>query len=352
LLFSTLSNLESVSIETRENENRVVHLNQFAFLAALTSLTTLKLYHWPFDAHVTFEEKEEEEEESFELQHLQHLHIKGDGAAEDSIKALVELCPTLISVDLASTRGIGSTSYTDALETLPSTLQALKLGSDLAIRGSQDAVLRRFNRLRFLDLDKKCYSTELHQTLALLPLLVEIRLGEGIVSPLDWVPLVCGTTRLVNLKKITFDFKVGKRGQTTNFETFEDVEGMKDWGLSDDLLKGAGAHVEFIANLRKFISMAESNGVKVGGTVHEALAIFEDFWIEGNNRVVAGLYAGFDWLNRLEDIRDGAFYASITLPSFDIEALEALDPDRLKLVKIDLPERNWYMYGLKDGGGL
>jgi hypothetical protein len=343
-LFGSLTTVKSVSTEPGADDE-FVNLKYFAFLASLPSLSDLTVYEWPYQSAF------EEEEVSYRLD-VNALRIEGVGADDNSIDLLVSWCPALISVELSTTYDGHDISYGEALEVLPSTIHSLKLESKYASILPSDHALRRFSDLRFLDLDEGCYSETIHTVLAQLPLLVEVCLGSGVISPLDFLPLVSGPTRLVNLCQITLNFKIGKVGNRTSYQAFStsarsnDMEG---WELSADLAWAEDDDEAYVSKLKELIVTAEKNEIKFEGTVHQAIANFEDYRIEEVNRAVLDFnyFGGAEEREHLMVVREEAKRTGLIIPNLD---LQALDPTRLELVKIDLPERNWYMYSLKNGG--
>jgi len=249
------------------------------------------------------------------------------------------------------------TTYEASLGVLPSTLHSLKLGSEYASISPRDDLLRRFTVLKSLDLDKHCYSIEIHTTLAQLPLLVEIRLGGGTISPIGFINLVSGPTRLSNLKRIALDFGIGSEGRSVSYETsflYGGNVSMEDWKLSEDMEAGTGKRGDYVVELTRFVSLAESNGIEVLGTIHEALALVKDYWVEASNRAILALQARSEHrdlrseeFDRLRDVRQSAITYGVPLPQLDIDSL---DPRRLELDKIELPERDWFMYSVRNRG--
>jgi hypothetical protein len=348
-LFSTLSNVSSVTTEPYWDDTGFIDLGRFAFLSSLPSLSTLNV-DWPLvDGAVL----SEEEEDFFQLNRVKKLRIRGPGADDSTIQGLVDLCPSLVSLDLSTTYDEADASYGDCLPLLPTTLETLKLGSEGAFLLPTDDLLHRFTQLCHLDLDKGCYSSLIHVVLSQLPLLVNFRLGPGTVSPLGFLPLVSGSKRLANLRQITFDFEVGKVGSRISYDTYLTLtsEEKDGWEPSQDLMNGEDedkeAEIGYTSGLRDFITVAEEHGVRNKGTVHEALANFEDYWIEEYNRAVLDFDSlrGTEESEYLEFVQDRVTRMELELPRLD---LDSLDLTRLELVKVDLPERGWGVYSLKN----
>jgi hypothetical protein len=344
-LFGSLSKVQAVSIRPRFKYlgwHRCTVLDSLAFLTALPSLTRLTVLDWPVGTIVHYEE-----EEAFTFSHVRTLSIEGRGADEETIENLVNLCPALLSIELRTTFDDEFISYEPALEKLPATLQSLKLTSDYVLIEPEDLCLRRFTLLQNLDLDKSCYSSMIHSTLADLPLLVNIRLGPSTIDPVGFLSLVSGPTRLVNLRRITLDFDVGVRGNRIKYEA---PSPWGDWIPSQDLVKGEEEDESYVSRLGEVLAVAEETGIEIEGTVYEALANFEDYWIEENNRVVVNFYSfgGIRERGDLETIRGRLTGMGVPVPAINVYSL---DLNRLEVVQMDLPEHDWYLYSLRNEAG-
>jgi len=322
-------------------------MDHFAFLAILPSLSDLNISEWPPSSEYILEEEEE-----LKFKNLRYLSIEGDGADERSIKALVDLCPILASVALNTTYHHECVTYEGALAVLPSTLHSLKLESGYASVEPRDHLLSRFTQLRSLDLDEGCYSESIHQVLSQMPHLVEIRFGQGIISPVDFLPLVSGPTRLSSLRQITLDLELGEVGDRISCEDYKmGPKTMRGWKMSPDLADGEYYEPGYVDRLKSLIDVAQANGISIEGSVHEALEQFEDYRIEEINRAVLDLYFS-DLGAKLKEIqraRTLASEAGITLPQLD---LDSIDFTPLVLTEAQLPERNWFIYSLRNEAGV
>jgi len=268
----------------------------------------------------------EEEEEPFTLPHVRNLSIGGRGADEETIEAVVDLCPALLSVDLSTSFNNDTVSYREALTVLPPTLHSIKLRADRGTLEPADLQLRRFTQLQSLDLDRRCYFKKIGRILIQLPLLVEVRLGGGFVSTRQLINLVSGPRRLPHLKHLTLDFLTGKRGRRIIYDTrstfTREIE-MEGWSLSEDLRTGELRSQGYVYGIIDLILRAEANGIKVGGTIHEALTIFQDYYIEAYNRAIldAGSGRDLETVARILSARAKCFQAAVPLPSLDSDSL-------------------------------
>jgi hypothetical protein len=346
--FKLLSHLQMVSTELDDP----LDLHDLAFLSALPNLTTLKIYKWPVISEDYFEE---EEEASFTFPTVSILCVEGDGGDDKSIQTLVKLCPNLLHLHLR-TNYQEESAFDSALMDLPtsisSSLQSLSLQATFRMVSPDDGLLLPFTQLRSLDLGDECFSYDIHTTLVRLPLLVKLRLGQGTIDPIGFLSIFSGPTRLANLQQITLDFDAGEQGGRVSSPRAQEVEAsekMDDWRLSRDLDDGDEWNEGYVVELQHLIHEAEHNGIKIEGTVHDALVNYQDYWIEANNRGILGIYYNAGRVNfaSLRNVRLRAIGSGVTLPALDVDSL---DLARLKLVKIDLPKRDWYMYTLSSEG--
>jgi hypothetical protein len=330
-------------------------LDPLAFLPALPSLTNLYVSDWKAATGTFFGR-----EVDVELTRVVSLRIEGEGAPFDCTLDLIKLCPSLLHLDLVSTYS-GDVPFTDSLAEAPTTLQFLTLSVEDTPSNPRDDFLTTFTQLRFLHLGRGCYSATIHATLSQLSHLVEFRLGEGDISPLDFLPLVSGPTRLVNLKRIILDHQVGYRCGRISFESCQASEKEFGWGSPgnlpfpfhdfdlDDEEEAEDYDLRYFKGLRKFTEVAEANGVEVGGTVHEALGTVEDYWIESSNRAILGILIFNHDFQHLRRIRKYAHRSGVSLPPLDVDSPNR---NRLELVKIESANRDWIVYTLKDAGGV
>jgi hypothetical protein len=127
-------------------------------------------------------------------------------------------------------------------------------------------------------------------------------------------------------------------GKNTNSRPLD----MSDWSLPsdhdevDERIDWVGTH--------KLIVVAKENGVRVDGSVKQAIETFKDYWIETNNRAVLHAYERHD-LSALRQARSDADRFGRTLPPRDIGSL---DPDNLEIVKTELPKKEWFVLNLRN----
>jgi len=333
-------------------------LGRFHYLSSLSSLSTLNVLDWEEYDGTYFKW----EDKRFQLPHLKNLQIKGDGAGYSTIKGLIDLCPALNSVHLHIDNGPDVMTFSEAVSTLPSTLEDLTLGCgpERVLDEPTDHLLFRFTQLRSLDLDKSCYLETIHLLLSKLPLLVSIRLAHGTISPFGFLSLVAGPTRLVNLKQICFDFDEGFVGIRTDFRKRTHREGFSRWSretwrLPNDPSKRDEVEEEegYVPGLKELIMVAERNGVRIRGSIHGMLENTEGYWIEANNQAIVRICLdnSSEHLARLRYVHARATRAGSFLPPLDFDSLERTHLELKNISSIDLPKRKWYIYSLKNVGG-
>ncbi|GAA5982527.1 hypothetical protein JCM5350_006102 [Sporobolomyces pararoseus] len=341
-LFSSLSKVTSASIEaTLGGPDGDFESDYFSLLTALPSLDTLKVLNWPILHDTVLNE-----EKLFQLKGVKTLSVEGKGAEDEYILNLVNLCPALLHLELVTTY-FDDVSFSYCLSHLPSTLESLTLATTRSsFIHPVDLPLLRFTNLRLLDLGDGVYSNTIHKTLQQLPLLKMIRLGGGAISPVGFLTLLSGPARLAHLETIALDFQVGQKGNRVhNLDQLPEGPGMMGWRKprASELeaeIWTRDDHPLRASQLRQMIQVAREEGIRIEGTIHEALENLEDYWIEANNRAVLSAYRD-NLVNhdRLRDIRYEVLDSGLDLPP--------LGPGRPELVKTELPARDWFIYSLK-----
>ena len=91
--------------------------------------------------------------------------------------------------------------------------------------------------------------------------------------------------------------------------------------------------------LEQLAEAASENGVQVSGDTFEAISVSKAVGLERANRLILHVYRTKSFQEYLASLVIGS-----RLPYLDIDNL---DPENLKLVKIDLPEEDWYQLTLE-----
>lgn len=329
----------SVSFGRVGSKTDIENLSPFAALPLLQQLKVYRFDESSLDSVL---------QSATALPQITQLAIEGTAADTESIRALVDSCPSLLHLDLHSTYP-GSTVWEVALSHLPTTLQSLHLcGKGYFVRPF-DHLLVRFVQLRSIRLGDRCYSSTIHTALVQLPLLTHIHLGSGSLDPVGCHALVTGATRLLSLQTIPLDFytlQEGERRQRrskivhgVNEENGGlDIE-MRDWRFPAEW-SGAPLNVGAYEELD---SIAKENGIVIDGTIKVALNWCRNYHLESNNRAVLDAYHR-QYLTHLRQIRSSAAQAGVTLPNIDFDSL---DTNRLEIVEIDLPGQGWWALSLR-----
>ncbi|GAA5962618.1 hypothetical protein JCM3765_006860 [Sporobolomyces pararoseus] len=356
-LFSTLPNIKSVTTEPTENNVGFVDaLDNFAFLSVLPSLNELQIINWSFGANPVFIE-----ETNFSLSHVRTLRIESVIVEEPPVVGIVNSCPALRHLELVATH-YQALDFTDCLSTITTDLESLTLDSDDEIPGVDEAALLRFTNLRSLTLGRGVYEPEIYTALQRLPLLRRIRLEGGPISPLKFLPLLRGPSRLVHLESITLDFGVGAKGFRVD-STAEEIGGcveMDDWMIpqfrgweEEDNWEQTGLPLSDVFGFKRLFEVAAESQVAIRGSVMEAVETLEEYWIEANNRAVLVVHhlkedpgdsENFEmWLQHLREVQEGARNAGVSLPTLDVDALV---PGRSSLFEIPRSKGKGSIYTL------
>ncbi|GAA5955817.1 hypothetical protein JCM3765_001861 [Sporobolomyces pararoseus] len=234
----------------------------------------------------------------------------------------------------------------------PSSLTHLALQTACAEEqpwSSYDYTLPRFSKLERLELSLAALPDSFSARLRQLPHLSTLCL-DTLTSPSlnhpgpvftvkDLISLVEGPGRIETLKFLEIDSVRGKMGERVDFEDLSELSSTRlsmgfpwskpdfgDWSISE---------------LERLREIGRLNGVEVGGSTYEAIPIKSAYFLEEANRVILEVY----WeksFTPYEMLR--ATGRNDRLPILDIDQL---DSENLKLVKIDLPEEDWYQFTLE-----
>ncbi|GAA6018017.1 hypothetical protein JCM11491_000032 [Sporobolomyces phaffii] len=307
-------------------------LSDFAFLSELPNLNELDVLDWPQSATGSVQYSK-----AFSFARVQTLGVTGVEADEATILQIVNLCPSLLHLYLLACHDV-LIEFPGLPPYLPATLRSLSLLAPNASFAACDSLLLRFSHLRILDLGAVSHSRSIHTTLAQLPNLVSIRLGDGQVDYRGFAALVSGPSRLVDLRSITLN---SAYSSINLFGTYTPApsdpsfsadaafwpDDMSDWVHPSEYLPDP-------VGLRTLRGVCHSNGVRLSGTMFKCLEALEEFRIESNNRAVLSAVFGRH-LSPLRQVRAAAMRDQVPLPSDD---LDSLDPDHLEVVETELPE--------------
>jgi hypothetical protein len=119
---------------------------------------------------------------------------------------------------------------------------------------------------------------------------------------------------------------------------------MDEWDLptldNDDPFDAAGARI--------LIDTANENGIEIEGRLVGDLQLSDDYYLEAHKRaVVAAIY--HEGIRHLRDYRIEAAQTGLELPPLD---LDSLDLRNLAIVRLELPERDRFVFSLENKDDL
>ncbi|GAA5987500.1 hypothetical protein JCM5350_003103 [Sporobolomyces pararoseus] len=157
----------------------------------------------------------------------------------------------------------------------------------------------------------------------------------------DLLSLVEGPTRIQHLEWLVLHSLMGSEGK--RFDVGDSVGPLtgdlgEDWNIPDfEWAEGWD-----VSEIERLSQAGERNGVKVTGLTIEAVKVWHAAQLELANRLILQAYQ----TKSLDDyIAEKATQSPHgRLPDLDVDQL---DPENLKLVKIDLPEEDWFQFTLE-----
>ncbi|GAA5856630.1 hypothetical protein JCM5353_001476 [Sporobolomyces roseus] len=262
---------------------------------------------------------------------------------ESSLINIVDCCPNITSLRLFDPV---YPDYRDLLSKIPHLahqitsleLDSPRLASSYDI--ACDDLLPQFSNLIHLSLGDGTITESFPSHLRHLPHLASLRLGPDThiyIEAADFLSLLEGPTRLPSLGRLTFDCFGGKTGRRVKVgdEVKDDATlGMKADGWERPSLGHEGDdHYPW-----EVVRACRASRIELNGDPPGALTIEEEYDLEEANRSVLRCLQ----LKSLDDITCGDGSAS-----FDRIPVDNLDPQNLKLVKTEIPEKNWFRLSLE-----
>ncbi|GAA5956830.1 hypothetical protein JCM3765_006613 [Sporobolomyces pararoseus] len=339
--------------------------NAAKWISTLPSIDTLEFTNW----HSFIELYDETLEISFPS--VRDFTVTGQGAANPEVSLVVNACHPLESLCLfrepilEEEEESPEVSFDELLSNIgPSfaTLTTLSLFSTMPNTVVGESLVS-FVNLRHLNLDFVGGLPELHQSVLQLVNLVEFRVG---CQDYDWnslLELVQGRSRLVKLKYLSLDqirFKEGRRfdpddrEQVSQFdipikeeEEEEEEEEERDmyeylqgWTMRGMRLIGPQYWTEF----DNFVRVARGAGIRLSGSVFKSRQVFLSYQLELNNLAVAEAFFNY-YFDDLAEVRAEALRNGLNLPLLENTSE---DPEDLELVKVPVPELEWFALTLRD----
>jgi len=155
----------------------------------------------------------------------------------------------------------------------------------------------------------------------------------------DLISLVGGSNRITTLQNLVIDsvqyVEKGTRVVSEEDEVTSTWKSQQDHWVEPKFLSWTPN------DLRRLMDIGRENGVRVSGSTFDAIPTIEAYRQEQANRIILESY---QTKSLVPFIHATTYYNNDYLPILN---LASLDLDNLKLVKIDLPEENWYRFTLE-----
>ncbi|GAA5839137.1 hypothetical protein JCM5353_007722 [Sporobolomyces roseus] len=203
-----------------------------------------------------------------------------------------------------------------------------------------DHFLPHFPNLTHVSLGRNNVSKRLPHYINQLVCLVSLRLGPGVhlVLAIDsLLSLVEGSSKHPCLERLIldcFDGRIGRRIDENDSGGEEVYAGMVKDGWRRPIFR-QGFDQEDVAIIR---TVCKRNGVTIEGGVVNVFRVFDAYHLEEANRVVLRCF------HNKQALDVGLWYDN---PRLSDDQLTELDFDYLELVKIELPEENWFALTLE-----
>jgi len=262
---------------------------------------------------------------------------------ESSLINIIDCCPNITSLRLFDPTFPDYNDFLSSISHMALRITSLELDSQPLSSNWDihcDHLLPRFSKLVYLSLGDGTVSSSLPSYLRQLPRLKSLRMGHEAhwnLSALDFFALLQGPTRHPSLRHLAFNCFGGQIGR--RIEVNEILDRSVDAGMSDDGWQRPSYRNAFMREDGLALqSICEENRIVLSGDATSASEIEEEYNLEEANRSVLRCLQ----LKSLDKITcdDGS-------PYFDHVPIAELDPQNLKLVKTELPEKNWYALSLE-----
>lgn len=287
------------------------------------------------------------------LTQLTHLTIGGENVYRSFTVDFCSYCPNLSHLRLDPCAHEAA-QYKYILQELSSRLKHLELlnfTDDCYSKDEQiDDLLPRFTQLEHLTLGHYIYSDNLPVHLSQLKCLRTLVLWPGQFSIPDFLPLISGPTRLPLLRELVLNLFEYKKG--TQLDSDADGNVVEGTLLSNEFQNEMWFEAEFPFDkkigftkegIEEVIQTAEEQGIEVEGSIFDALRIHQLWLLEMSNYLVYRSWKSKD-LRWIEHFRQENPDLAGRFPPR--EYLQSLAPNRLKLVRTELPEDEWFALSL------
>ncbi|GAA5950182.1 hypothetical protein JCM3765_004233 [Sporobolomyces pararoseus] len=341
---STLLRSVSIAVAT-DSGGEIVRLEETGnWLATLTALEELKVTEWHFyDRYQLLF--------SHRFANVKSLTVSGGGVAQPELSILINSCPQLENLSLYLQNIYEfALDFDDLLSVLTALFNQLK---SLSISTSADLVhfgssLADFTSLKHLSLELPEIYPELHESVLKLINLESLDVSCPDYSLSQVIEMVEGPNRLLRLRSLTFNQVDAWEGYCFDPDSSVDVSSFKehkyerfedwdpdyiDWRESD-----------FWSESEALMKAAEVAGVSVEGSILEARQVFLSYLLELNNLAIANAFFHRQF-NEIPYARSRADRFGLELPELEFDSL---DPEKLELVKVPVPELDRFALTLKD----
>jgi len=257
---------------------------------------------------------------------------------------IVDRCPKITSLRLFDPIFPNYRAFLSTILHLAHQITSLELDSPLLADSFDiacDDLLPQFSNLVHLSLGDGTISESLHSYLRQLPQLASLRLGPDThlyIDPTDFLSLLEGPTRLPALQSLTHDCLGGKAGKRV--EVGDEVQEEVSSGMKADGWERPRLDERLIEEPDPWaiLRACQVSGIELAGDPTSAPQIKEDYNLEKANRSALRCLE----LKSIADVR--TVYGSSRFPHIPISYL---DPQNLKLVKTEIPEKNWFRLSLE-----
>ena len=205
---------------------------------------------------------------------------------------------------------------------------------------SCDHLLPQFINLSYLSLGAGTTGNSLYINLRRLSQLTSLRLTDNAHLPLEpkqFLTLAQGPTRLVSLQRLILDCFGVESGRRINPE--DQIVPSVSQSMMNDGWSMFSLGYFSLESLTELIVACEENGVAIEGEGAFILEAMANFDLEEANRSVLRCIQ----LKSLDAVKT-YYNGSARFPHIPIDNL---DPQNLKLVKTDIPEKNWFRLSLE-----
>jgi len=266
-----------------------------------------------------------------------------EGIWDSSLANIVKCCPNITSLRLFDPCYPDYSALLSKATPFAAQITSLELDSPALIDVYNiccDHLLPQFSSLTHLTLGDGTPSASLPTYLRQLPLLISLRLGPDAhwnLVATDFFTLLEGSARHPSLQRLSFECfggRTGRRMGVNDGVTLEDYLGMEkdDW-QRPTFCEEFGKHDA--SELRRICT---ANQIHLEGFDNSISDLEADFDLEFANRSVLRCLQ----LKTLDSLTsdDGS-------PVFAHISIDDLDPRNLKLVKTEIPEKNWFRLSLE-----